>query len=236
MGGPAARLRSLDWPAIEQSLDERGYASLPRLLTPADCRRTAALWEHRERFRSAVVMERMRFGRGEYRYFAHPLPAVVTGLRAAVYAQLAAIANRWAANLGSREQFPSSLETFLARCARAGQRRPTPLILRYGPGDYNCLHQDLYGGVVFPLQVAIGLDRPGRDYTGGELLLVEQRPRAQSKGAAITIPQEDGIVFTTRARPAAGRHGFHRVVMRHGASEVRTGQRRVLGLIFHDAA
>jgi hypothetical protein len=234
--GLAARLRSLDWPAIEQSLDERGYASLPRLLAPPDCRRVAALWEQRGRFRSAVVMERMRFGRGEYRYFARPLPAVVTALRAAVYAHLAPIANRWAATLGSREPFPPSLDAFLERCARAGQRRPTPLLLRYGPGDYNCLHQDLYGGVVFPLQVAIGLDRPGRDYTGGELLLVEQRPRAQSKGTAIAIPQGDGIVFTTRVRPAAGRRGFHRVVMRHGASEVRTGRRRVLGLIFHDAA
>jgi hypothetical protein len=181
-------------------------------------------------------MERLRFGRGEYRYFAHPLPAVVTALRAAVYARLAPVANRWAAQLGSREQFPDSLDAFLERCARAGQRRPTPLLLHYGPGDYNCLHQDLYGGVVFPLQVAIGLDRPGRDYTGGELLLVEQRPRAQSKGTAIAIPQGDGVVFTTRARPAAGRHGFHRVVMRHGASEVHTGRRRVLGLIFHDAA
>jgi hypothetical protein len=236
VAGVATRLRSLDWLAVEQSLDERGYARLPQLLAATDCRRTAAIWEHRDRFRSAVVMERMRFGRGEYRYFAHPLPPVVESLRAAAYAHLAPIANRWAERLASAERFPASLEAFLERCAGRGQRRPTPLLLRYGPGDYNCLHQDLYGGVVFPLQVAIGLDRPGRDYTGGELLLVEQRPRAQSRGSAIAIAQGEGIVFTTRARPAAGRHGFHRVVMRHGASEVLEGHRRVLGLIFHDAA
>jgi hypothetical protein len=226
---------TVDWPAVACGLAERGVARLPGLLDADACRRLAALWERRERFRSAVVMERMRFGRGEYRYFARPLPPLVTRLRATLYGPLAHLANEWAAVLGS-EPFPARLTEFLARCAAHGQRRPTPLLLRYGPGDYNCLHQDLYGGVAFPLQVAIGLDRPGRDYEGGEFLLLEQRPRAQSRGTAITLAQGEAIVFPSWARPVAGRRGVYRATVRHGASEVTRGCRRVLGLIFHDAA
>ncbi|HWP65557.1 MAG TPA: 2OG-Fe(II) oxygenase [Candidatus Limnocylindria bacterium] len=232
----AARLRAVDWPRVAAALDERGVARLPNLLTPAECGRLAALWEDRARFRSAVVMECVRFGRGEYRYFARPLPAVVARLRAALYPPLAAIANRWRATLGGDAPFPERLDRFLARCAAHGQRRPTPLLLRYGVGDFNRLHQDLYGRVAFPLQVAIGLDRPGRDYEGGEFLLLEQRPRMQSRGTAITLAQGEAVVFPSWARPVAGRRGASRATMRHGASEVTRGVRRVLGIIFHDAA
>jgi len=228
-------LGSVDWAAVARGLAERGVARLPGLLDADACRRLGALWERRERFRSAVVMERMRFGRGEYRYFARPLPPLVTRLRTALYGPLARLANDWVATLGG-EPFPERHADFVARCAAGGQRRPTPLLLRYGPGDYNCLHQDLYGGVVFPLQVAIGLDRPGRDYDGGEFLLLEQRPRAQSRGTAITLAQGEGIVFPSWARPVSGRRGAYRATVRHGASEVTRGCRRVLGIIFHDAA
>jgi hypothetical protein len=231
----SAAVNSVDWSAVARELGERGVARLPGLLDADACRRLGALWERRERFRSAVVMERMRFGRGEYRYFARPLPPLVTRLRAALYGPLARLANDWVAALGG-EPFPGRLAEFLARCESRGQRRPTPLLLRYGPGDYNCLHQDLYGGVVFPLQVAIGLDRPGRDYEGGEFLLLEQRPRAQSRGTAITLAQGEGIVFPSWARPVSGRRGVYRATVRHGASEVTRGCRRVLGIIFHDAA
>ena len=235
MAGARAPLGSVDWAAVAHGLAARGVARLPGLLDADACRRLGALWEQRERFRSAVVMERMRFGRGEYRYFTRPLPALVTRLRTALYGPLAHIANAWVAALGG-DAFPDRLDDFLARCEARGQRRPTPLLLRYGPGDYNCLHQDLYGGVAFPLQVAIGLDRPGRDYAGGELLLLEQRPRAQSRGTAITIGQGEGIVFPSWARPVTGRRGVYRATVRHGASEVTRGCRRVLGIIFHDAA
>jgi hypothetical protein len=231
-----ARVRAVDWARAEDNLVARGYARLPRLLRAAECRDLAALWDRRERFRSSVVMERMRFGRGEYRYFADPLPPLVARLRAALYEPLAEIANRWSEQLGGAAEFPPTLPAFLARCAERGQRRPTPLLLRYGPGDFNCLHQDLYGGVVFPLQVAIGLDRPGRDYEGGEFLLLEQRPRQQSRGTAIALGLGEAAVFPTRARPVAGAHGAYRAAMRHGASEVTRGLRRVLGIIFHDAA
>jgi hypothetical protein len=206
------------------------------LLEASECEALAAVWDDRERFRSAVVMERLRFGRGEYRYFARPLPRLVERLRAALYAPLAPIADGWRATLGGADPFPARLDEFLARCAAHGQHRPTPLLLRYAPGDYNCLHQDLYGKVTFPLQVAIGLDRPGRDYEGGEFLLLEQRPRAQSRGTAIALARGEGVVFPSWARPVAGKQCPYRAAMRHGASEVTRGVRRVLGIIFHDAA
>lgn len=236
MAGSSARLRHVDWPAVEQALAARGVARLPGLLDARACRQLSQLWEDRARFRSAVVMERMRFGRGEYRYFAHPLPPLVPRLRTGLYTPLARIANQWAGALGVRDAFPEHLDDFLARCHAHGQRRPTPLLLRYGPGDFNCLHQDLYGGVAFPLQVAIGLDRPGNDYEGGEFLLLEQRPRAQSRGTSITLGQGEGVVFPSWARPVTGRRGTYRAAVRHGASEVTRGLRRVLGIIFHDAA
>jgi hypothetical protein len=232
----AARVRAIDWAAAGASLSERGMARLPDLLRAGECAQLAAIWDDRDRFRSAVVMERLRFGRGEYRYFAHPVPPLVLRLRAALYAPLACIANEWLPTLGGGEPFPARLDEFLARCAARGQRRPTPLLLRYGPGDYNCLHQDLYGRVAFPLQVAVGLDRPGHDYEGGEFLLTEQRPRAQSRGTAIALGQGEAVVFPSWARPIAGRQRPYRAVMRHGASEVTRGVRRVLGIIFHDAA
>jgi hypothetical protein len=232
----AARIRALDWPEVTAALTERGFARLPGLLHPEECDAVARVWEDRERFRSAVVMERLRFGRGEYRYFARPIPGIVERLRAALYPPLAPIANAWRATLGGEEPFPAGLDEFLARCAAQGQQRPTPLLLRYGPGDYNCLHQDLYGRVAFPLQVAVGLDRPGRDYEGGEFLLLEQRPRAQSRGTAIALAQGEAVVFPSWARPVAGRQRAYRAAMRHGASEVTRGVRRVLGIIFHDAA
>ncbi len=226
----------LDWTGIERDLDARGWAVTPRILTAGECRALAALWDHPERFRARVDMARLRFGEGEYRYFAAPLPAPVASLRRRAYARLAPIANRWASVLGSRERFPEDLDAFLAYCAAHGQRRPTPLLLRYGPGGYNCLHQDLYGAVAFPLQLTVLLSRPGVDFTGGEMLLVEQRPRAQSRGQAIALGQGQALVFPNRHRPVAGTRGAYRVTVRHGVSEVATGERCALGVIFHDAA
>jgi len=232
----AARIDAIDWAAVGAALETDGFARLPSFLSVRECAALVRLWSDRARFRSVVVMERLRFGRGEYRYFARPLPPLVARLRAALYPPLARIANDWRAALGGSQAFPARLDEFLRRCAAHGQRRPTPLLLRYGPGDFNCLHQDRYGGVLFPLQVAIGLDRPGRDYAGGEFLLLEQRPRAQSRGAALTIGQGEAVVFPSWARPVAGRRGVYRVAVRHGASHVTRGLRRVLGIIFHDAA
>lgn len=236
MAAVGARVDAVDWTAVAAALEADGVARIPGLLSARECETLARLWSDRVRFRSAVVMERLRFGRGEYRYFARPLPPLVARLRAALYPPLARIADDWRAVLGGGEPFPARLEEFLARCAAQGQRRPTPLLLRYGPGDFNCLHQDRYGGVVFPLQVAIGLDRPGRDYAGGEFLLLEQRPRAQSRGTAVPVAQGEAVVFPSWARPVAGRRGVYRATVRHGASQVTRGLRRVLGIIFHDAA
>jgi len=236
VAGVRARIDAIDWAAAGAALEAHGVARIPRLLSARECRTLALLWSERARFRSAVVMERLRFGRGEYRYFARPLPPLVARLRTALYPPLAGIANDWRAAVGGGEPFPPRLEEFLGRCAAHGQRRPTPLLLRYGPGDFNCLHQDRYGAVVFPLQVAIGLDRPGRDYVGGEFLLLEQRPRAQSRGTSITLAQGEAVVFPSWARPVAGRRGVYRAAVRHGASQVIRGLRRVLGIIFHDAA
>jgi hypothetical protein len=231
----AARLAALDWEAIERDLWERGYAETPPVLTAGECDAMVALFDDERRFRSTVNMARHRFGMGEYRYLAYPLPDVVAALREHAYPRLAAIANRWAEALGSSERFPPTLAAFLARCAEHGQTRPTPLVLRYEEGGYNCLHQDIYGDVAFPFQLLAFLSRPGVDYAGGEFVLVEQRPRAQS--AADVVPGAQGalVFFTTRVRPARGTRGFYRVNVRHGVSRVRRGLRYTMGVIFHDA-
>jgi hypothetical protein len=229
------RLAAIDWARVEAALDDTGHAILPRLLTPAECRRLARLFDDDARFRQTIDMARYRFGLGLYRYFARPLPALVTRLRAELYPRLAAVANRWAERLGETDRFPATLPAFLDRCAARGQRRPTPLLLRYGPGGWNALHRDLYGDVVFPLQVTILLDRPAVDFTGGAFLLVEQRPRMQSRGHAIALGQGDAVVFPCRERPVRGTRATYRVTVRHGVSTVHTGTRTTLGLIFHDA-
>ena len=229
------RLAALDWSAMARSLDERGYATIAALLAPARCAELAAMYEERERFRSRVVMERVRFGVGEYKYFAPPLPPLVGALRAALYPHLAPIANRWGRAMGRDESYPADLERFLEFCRRAGQTKPTPLLLRYEAGGYNCLHQDLYGEVAFPIQLTCLLSRGGIDFSGGEFLLVENRPRAQSRGEAVTLEQGEAIIFGTSERPVAGSRGHYRVTMRHGVSRLHHGRRFSLGIIFHDA-
>ncbi len=219
----------------ERSLNTTGWAKTPRLLAPSECAELIRLWEDEDRFRARIEMARYRFGEGAYKYFQYPLPELVAELRALLYPPLAAIANRWQEALGERERYPERLEEYLARCHRAGQTRPTPLLLRYEAGGYNCLHQDLYGDLAFPLQVTCFLSRPDQDYTGGEFLLVEQRPRAQSRGEAIRGEQGEAVIFPTRYRPVRGARGHYRVVMRHGVSTVRSGERCTLGVIFHDA-
>jgi hypothetical protein len=229
------RLQAEDWEKVESALGQRPYARLRARLTRGECEGLVALYEDDRHFRSRVDMRRHRFGEGDYKYFARPLPPLVEGLRALAYPPLAAIANGWMKALGSPERFERSLQEFLARCARAGQSRPTPLLLHYEPGGYNCLHQDVYGSVAFPLQLVVFLSRPGQDYTGGEFLLVEQRPRAQSIGEAFTGEQGEIVVFTNRLRPVAGARGHYRANVRHGVSPVRSGRRYTLGVIFHDA-
>jgi hypothetical protein len=224
------------WPGLLATLDERGYAVLPGLLDPASCGELAGLYEQGEAFRSRVVMARHNFGRGEYQYLRYPLPPVVAALREALYPALAPLANRWHERLRLEPRFPASLSEYLARCHAAGQRRPTPLILKYGEGDYNCLHQDLYGDFVFPVQATVLLSAPGRDFTGGEFLLVEQRPRMQSRGEVVPLEQGDAVIFAVNHRPIAGARGFYRVTQRHGVSRLRYGRRFTLGIIFHDAA
>jgi uncharacterized protein len=226
----------MDWTAAGAALDAQGWAVLPALLDPAECRDAASLWREKPRFRSLVVMARHGFGQGEYRYFAYPLPERVAELRASLYPPLTKVANRWQAALGSAERFPSEHEAYLTRCRAAGQGRPTPLLLRYGPGDYNCLHQDLYGAEAFPLQLAILLSRPGDDFTGGEFLLAEQRPRRQSRATVVPLGQGDAVVFTVSERPVRGSRGWYRTRMKHGVSTIRSGERLTLGVIFHDAA
>ena len=221
---------------IESGLDAEGYAVLPGLLSPAECAALAGLYADDARFRSRVVMQRHNFGRGEYKYFACPLPDLVAALRSALYPPLAAVANRWNEALGSESRYPPDLGAWLERCHRAGQTRPTPLLLRYGEDDYNCLHQDLYGEEVFPLQATVLLSSPGRDFAGGEFVLVEQRPRMQSRAAVVPLELGDCVVFPVSRRPAQGSRGYHRVALRHGVSRIRTGERYALGLIFHDAA
>jgi hypothetical protein len=229
------RLASLPWPELEASLSNRGYAATDGVLTATECESIVAMYPDDERFRSRVDMARHRFGIGEYKYFAAPLPPLVQELRVGLYPRLAAIANRWMSDLGARERYPETLEAFLARCHRRGQMRPTPLVLRYEAGGYNCLHQDLYGEVAFPLQAVIFLCRPGVDYTGGEFVLVEQRPRAQSAAEVVHAGQGGLVIFTTRTRPARGVKGHYRVNMRHGVSRLHSGTRYALGIIFHDA-
>ena len=224
-----------DWPSVAQQLDSCGAAVLGGLLDPADCAALIALYDDPARFRSRVVMARHGFGRGEYQYFADPLPPLVAGLRAALYPPLAAIANRWAEALGETARFPGDHAAFRARCHAGGQTRPTPLLLRYGPGDYNCLHQDLYGAHVFPLQVAVLLSEPGADFSGGEFVLTEQRPRMQSRAEVVPLGRGDAVVFPVHHRPVQGTRGVYRVTMRHGVSRVRGGSRHTLGVIFHDA-
>ncbi len=231
----AARLGTLDWEAIERSLWDRGYARTPPLLTPEECAGLVALYPDAARFRSRIDMERYRFGVGDYQYFADPLPPLVSELRTRFYPPLAAIANRWEEALGSRRRYPPDLVRLLEICRRAGQTKPTPLLLHYEEGGYNCLHQDLYGEVAFPLQLTGFLSRRGLDYEGGEFLLVEQRPRAQSRGEALQTEQGEVVIFTTRWRPVTGARGHFRASMRHGVSRVTRGSRYTLGIIFHNA-
>ena len=221
---------------LSTALDRDGYAVLPGLLGVEECRAMAALYDDREAFRSRVVMARHGFGEGEYKYLAYPLPPVIAELRQRLYALVAPVANRWQEQLSLNVSFPKTLDAYIARCHAAGQTRPTPLILKYGPGDYNCLHQDLYGELVFPLQATVLLSRPGEDFAGGEFLLVEQRPRRQSKGEVVALRQGDAVIFPVNHRAVAGTRGYYRVTMRHGVSRVRSGQRFTLGIIFHDAA
>ena len=225
-----------DWRRIAAELDEQGWALLPGLIDGANCDRAAALYDREDGFRSRVVMARHGFGRGEYRYFAYPLPSGVEKLRTALYPHLAAIANGWQERLGQTQRFPDNHADYIARCGEAGQTRPTPLLLRYGPGDYNCLHQDLYGDEVFPLQVAILLSEPERDFTGGEFVLTEQRPRMQSRVMVVPLKKGDGVVFAVNNRPVKGMRGTYQVKMRHGVSRLVAGQRHTLGIIFHDAS
>lgn len=233
----AGRTAAIDWHAATESLHQQGHAVLPTLLEAAECAALAALYsaapEHT--FRSRVVMQRHGFGQGEYRYFSYPLPGVVAGLREALYPHLAAVANQWNAAMGIDVRYPAQHAEFLARCHAAGQVRPTPLLLQYGPGDYNCLHQDLYGEHVFPLQVAILLSAPGQDFTGGEFVLTEQRPRMQSRAEVVPLQRGDAVVFAVHHRPVQGTRGPYRVQMRHGVSRLRSGQRHTVGIIFHDA-
>lgn len=231
----AARLARLDWQTIEASLDADGHAVTPPLLTAAECRGLVRLYADDGRFRSTIDMARYRFGVGEYRYFAHPLPDVVAALRTHAYARLAPVANRWMARLGAGDAFPADHAAFVAVCQARGQTRPTPLLLRYEAGGYNCLHQDTYGAVAFPLQITCLLSDPARDFTGGEFLLVEQRPRAQSRGEAIVLGRGAAVIFATRHRPVAGTRGDYRATVRHGVSRLRSGTRMTLGIIFHDA-
>jgi hypothetical protein len=231
----AGRIAVLDWPRIAANLDDHGCATVESMLEPGECADLTGVYAREEGFRKRIVMAQHGFGRGEYKYFAYPLPDLVAELRAALYPPLAAIANRWSEALGTPVRFPGDHAAYLQRCHRAGQTRPTPLLLQYGVGDYNCLHQDLYGEHVFPLQVTVLLSAPGRDFTGGEFVLVEQRPRQQSRAEVVTLAQGDAVIFPVRHRPAAGARGTYRVTLRHGVSRLRAGHRLTAGIIFHDA-
>ena len=226
---------AIDWEQFNAHLDTHGWATLPGLLDADECATLAGLFEQDQLFRTHVVMARHGFGRGDYKYFNYPLPAPVDRLRAGLYPHLALAANRWNALLGSQVHYPQTLAEFLERCHAAGQTRPTPLLLRYGVGDYNCLHQDVYGECVFPLQATLLLAEPERDFSGGEFVLVEQRPRMQSRPMVVPLQRGDGVVFAVNERPVTGARGAYRVKLRHGVSELRAGQRSTLGMIFHDA-
>ncbi len=230
-----AHIDAIDWDQATTDLDAQGCAVLKGLLSPQDCAAMSALYPDDTKFRSRVVMGRHGFGRGEYKYFSYPLPGVIAQLRPALYARLCGIANRWNETMGIDIRYSDRHEAFLKRCHQAGQVRPTPLLLQYGAGDYNCLHQDLYGEHVFPLQVAILLSEPGRDFTGGEFVLTEQRPRMQSRPEVVPLAQGDAVVFAVHHRPVQGTRGPYRVNLRHGVSRIRSGQRHTVGVIFHDS-
>jgi hypothetical protein len=234
-GAVKPRLPEVNWSDLERDLDSRGCALLPGLLTSAQCDRIASMYPHEPAFRSRVVMASHGFGRGEYKYFSYPLPDLVEGLRTDLYPLLAPVANRWHEAMGLAARFPPSHADFVRRCHAAGQVRPTPLLLRYGEGDYNCLHQDLYGEHVFPLQVAVLLSEPGPDFTGGEFVMTEQRPRMQSRPEVVSLSKGDAVVFAVHTRPVKGTRGVYRVNHRHGVSRLRSGHRLTLGIIFHDA-
>ena len=231
----ASRIDAVDWAQAAAGLDAQGCAVLRGLLTPDECTALAAMYPDDSQFRSRIVMGRHGFGRGEYKYFAYPLPDPIAELRPALYAQLAGIANRWNEAMGIDIRYPATHAAFLKRCHDAGQTRPTPLLLQYETGDFNCLHQDLYGEHVFPLQVAILLSEPGRDFTGGEFVLTEQRPRMQSRAEVVSLAQGDAVAFAVHHRPVQGTRGTYRVNMRHGVSRLRSGHRHTVGVIFHDA-
>ena len=230
-----ARVAAYDWPALADELDNHGCAVLPNLLSSEECRTISALYPDEGHFRSHVLMGRHGFGKGEYRYFKYPLPDLVGGLRTALYPRLAGVANEWNRRMGLDERYPDDHESFLTRCHAAGQTRPTPLLLQYVRGDFNCLHQDLYGDLAFPIQVAILLSEPGTDFTGGEFVLTEQRPRMQSRVEVVPLGQGDGVAFAVHNRPVRGSKGNYRVNLRHGVSRVRSGMRHTVGIIFHDA-
>ncbi|MFJ2478656.1 2OG-Fe(II) oxygenase [Pseudomonas sp. NPDC087598] len=230
-----SRLDSLDWASLEQPLDQDGCAIIRNLLPAESCDRLSALYPQAEPFRSQVIMARHGFGRGEYKYFRYPLPTVVERLRTALYPRLVTVANRWYERMRLATRFPPTHDEFLRCCHAAGQVRPTPLLLQYGPQDYNCLHQDLYGELVFPLQIAVLLSEPGKDFSGGEFVLTEQRPRMQSRPQVLDLKKGDAVIFAVNQRPIQGGRGDYRVTMRHGVSRLHSGKRHTLGIIFHDA-
>lgn len=230
-----ARVASYDWRSLAGDLDNYGCAVLPKLLSPDECRGIAMLYPDESHFRSHIHMARHGFGKGEYRYFKYPLPGLLSGLRSALYPHLAGVANQWNARMGIDERYPAAHPSFLEQCHNAGQTRPTPLLLQYVPGDFNCLHQDLYGDLAFPIQVAILLSEPGEDFTGGEFVLTEQRPRMQSRVEVVPLRRGDAVAFAVHNRPVQGSKGNYRVNLRHGVSRIRTGMRHTVGIIFHDA-
>ena len=230
-----ARVEKIDWTAVSADLDAYGWAGCKDLLTADECADISGLYADSRKFRSHVIMAQHGFGRGEYKYFSYPLPEMIAGLRTAIYPHLAPIANRWNESMGIQVRYPDSHARFIERCHQAGQTRPTPLLLQYGAGDYNALHQDVYGEHVFPLQLAILLSEPERDFTGGEFVLTEQRPRMQSRAEVVPLRQGDGVVFAVHHRPVEGTRGSYRVNLRHGVSRLRSGRRHTLGIIFHDA-
>ncbi|EJJ31242.1 2OG-Fe(II) oxygenase [Rhizobium sp. CF142] len=230
-----ARVASYDWQSLASELDNYGCAVLPQLLSPDECLSIAMLYPHESHFRSHIHMARHGFGKGEYRYFKYPLPGLLGGLRTALYPHLADVANQWNARMGIDERYPDAHPSFLEQCHKAGQTRPTPLLLQYVPGDFNCLHQDLYGDLAFPIQVAILLSEPGQDFTGGEFVLTEQRPRMQSRVEVVPLRRGDAVAFAVHNRPVQGSKGNYRVNLRHGVSRIRTGMRHTVGIIFHDA-
>ena len=230
-----SRIQAIDWAGVSRNLDSQGHAVIERLLWPDECRAIAALYSKDDLFRSRVIMAKHGFGRGEYKYFSYPLPELIADLRTATYSRLVPIANRWNDAMGSDIRYPDRHAEFIKRCHSAGQVRPTPLLLRYEAGDYNCLHQDLYGEHVFPLQLAILLSEPGRDFTGGEFVMTEQRPRMQSRAMVVPLRQCDAVVFAVHNRPVQGQRGVYRVNLRHGVSVVHSGRRHTVGINFHDA-